>query len=251
MRKNCYFISSILILLSSIFIVYGMKDIHIKVASYNISCGTYVDLDFQKLATEIKKCDADIIGLQEVAINTSRVNGLDTLKLLAKYSGYKYYKFCKIINILGGEYGTAILSKYPIISFEIIDLPNVSGEEKRAISHAVIYKKGVRLNYFNTHINNRNVSLQEAQFDKIAEVINVQDRVIMTGDFNYEKLDFFEKFNNVQIVNNERYITYNPSKRKLDNIVCGQEFELIDSGVFENIGNSDHSLLWAEIVFNR
>ena len=228
----------------------------LKVISFNIRCandpnGHSIAERAPRLAKVTTPFDADIIGLQEVSINTSKVNGLDTLKLLAKYSGYKYYKFCKTINIFDGEYGTAILSKYPIISFEIIDLPNVSGEEKRAISHAVIYKKGVRLNHFNTHINHRNVSLQEAQFDKIAEVINVQDRVIMTGDFNYEKLDFFEKFNNVQIVNNERYITYNPSKRKLDNIVCGQEFELIDSGVFENIGNSDHSLLWAEIVFNR
>ena len=251
MRKISYFISAVLIVISACFMIYSINDVKIRVASYNIAYGKFVNLDFQKLADEIKKCDADIVGLQEVEINSTRVNGLDTLKLLAQYSGYNYYKMCKTFNHKGGEYGTAILSKYPIESFEIIDLPNVSGEEKRAISHAVIYKKGVRLNYFNTHINHRNVSLQEAQFDKIAEVINVQDRVIMTGDFNYEKLDFFEKFNNVQIVNNERYITYNPSKRKLDNIVCGQEFEIIDSGVLEDIGNSDHSLLWAEIVFNR
>ena len=83
----------------------------------------------------------------------STVGGRNTLKILAEKAGYEYYYFCKAIDYQGGEYGTAIMSKYPIKSFEVIPLYGEDGIERRAMGHAVIDVNGTEIDYINTHLS--------------------------------------------------------------------------------------------------
>ena len=105
---------------------------NLRTVSYNIRNGHDVQHDMSLLAADLLAVQADIVGLQEVDVGTARVGGRDTLAELAKAAGFAHYRFCRAIDFAGGEYGTAILSRYPILSFEITPLPTPVGVEGRS-----------------------------------------------------------------------------------------------------------------------
>ncbi len=53
-------------------------------------------------------------------MNCERLGYIDETKEISELAGYEYYAFSKAISLGDGEYGTAILSRYPIESFEVI-----------------------------------------------------------------------------------------------------------------------------------
>ena len=148
--------------------------------SYNIRHGEDAALDMSKIAENITKRGMDIVGIQEIDQMTSRVGGIDTMKMLSNATGYSYYVFFKAISYKGGEYGIGILSKYPILETERIELG--SGEcEQRVLGKAVIEVAGIRIPFFVTHLSyekqtasngtvctgcNRACKLQELRFNR-------------------------------------------------------------------------------------
>ncbi len=105
----------------------------LRVVSYNIRNGHDVRHDMSLLAADILSVGADIVGLQEVDVGTSRAGGRDTLDELARALGWEHCAFCRAIDFAGGQYGTAILSRYPINAFEIIPLPTPASAEGRSV----------------------------------------------------------------------------------------------------------------------
>lgn len=223
-------------------------DITIRVGSYNIKNGAGVNHDMAQLAPNITELDLDIVGLQEVDIGTSRAKKLDTLKLLAEAAGYPYYAFTKAINTGGGEYGTAILSRYPIVHHESVLLETPSGYEQRAYGHAVIEVNGVNLHFFNSHLSYENTEIRAAQMAQLARETAPCRGYIMTADFNTENLKEFEVFDGATLANNRKYATYPSSSTAIDNIVLDEGWTIVDSGMLAS-DKSDHNLLWAEIHY--
>ena len=214
----------------------------IKVATYNIFHAGKSRLD--DIADNLKQVEADIVGLQEVDEMTSRSRGASQVKLIAEKAGYNYYKFIKSIDFQGGGYGTAILSKYPIISFKNYQLES-GNEETRTVGHALIDVDGRKINYFNTHLSFEALSLRTAQFDFIAKKASNCNEYIITGDFNTYDYSEFSPFANAKLVcNNERtFCTFPGIEKAIDNIVYFGHFTEIISGTLEN-DRSDHYLLW-------
>ena len=98
-----------------------------SVATYNIHWGIGEDnrYDLQRIASVLKKTQADIVCLQEVHKNTSRFPNDAQHEIIAQLAGYKYIAYASAMrgyptshdnhapnNI--GEYGISILSKFPI-----------------------------------------------------------------------------------------------------------------------------------------
>ena len=93
-----------------------------KVMTYNIQHGidyihrlstSNVRIDLLKIASIIKDTNASIISLNEVY--DAPVKDLDKQAIfIASKLGFNYV-FGKAIDIRGGEYGNALLSKYPIL----------------------------------------------------------------------------------------------------------------------------------------
>lgn len=220
----------------------------LRIGSYNIKHGADAGLDLAKIGAVIKAQDLDIVGLQEVDYKTKRSNGIDQPTVLAKAADMPYYVFVPAINYQGGKYGTLILSKYPIISSEIIQLTSWD-KEGRALGHAVIDVDGYRLDFFNTHLSYEDTSLRKLQFEELAERIKVCENVILTGDFNTDDFTEFDVLGG-SLINNEhhRYPTFE-SGSAIDNIVFSASFAEYSSGyVIESY--SDHRLLWAEFNWN-
>ena len=219
----------------------------LRIASYNIQHGQDAGLDMAVIAEDILSAQPDIVGLQEVDVCTSRVHGRDTLSELAAALGWEHYRFCRAIDFAGGEYGTAILSRYPILSFKVIPLPCEGAREERSVGHAVIDAKGECVDFFNTHLSVESDVLRIPQFDALAALTEKCPDFILTGDFNTANLDRFAVFADASLANRGQYPTFPASGEGIDNIVCGAPWHIADSGILQP-SRSDHLLLWAELT---
>jgi len=88
------------------------------VATYNIRHGVGTDgkLDLSRALEVIRDLDIDVIALQEVDEKVSRSGGVDQAQWLAKQLNM-YFAFGSFMPYQGGQYGLAILSKFPIASY--------------------------------------------------------------------------------------------------------------------------------------
>lgn len=82
-----------------------------KIISFNTQhCNNYIEqkIDFDIMADAIKKCDADIVGLNEMRDKGNDVEYEAQTAILSKLTGLKYHYFAKAIEFSGGNpYGNA------------------------------------------------------------------------------------------------------------------------------------------------
>lgn len=83
--------------------------------TYNIRHGRGMDMviDLERLADVIRKADADIVGLNEVDIETERSGGVDQAGRLGELLGM-HVVYGPNIEYQGGLYGNALLCRYPV-----------------------------------------------------------------------------------------------------------------------------------------
>lgn len=87
----------------------------IRVLTYNIRHGQGMDgiYDLERIAEIIRGTRPDVVSLQEVDRGTERSGRTDQVRRLAEMLGM-YGEFGKAIDFQGGEYGVAVLSRWPI-----------------------------------------------------------------------------------------------------------------------------------------
>ncbi len=158
---------------------------YLKVVSYNVQCLSY-GKEREKIVKILKDLDADVIGLQELDINTRRSGEGNQLQKLAEELGYEYC-YAKTIFHQGGAYGHGVMSRYPIRKSEVVYFDEkVPGTEDRAYSRQVISVDGLKLTLYNVHITGGYGRI----FEPLAEVNQVGKRMlldpcaVLTGDFN-------------------------------------------------------------------
>ncbi len=164
----------------------------LKVMTYNIhhanppSKTGLIDLD--AVAAVIKNENPDLVGLQEVDRFTKRSGSIDEAKLLAEKTGL-YYQFFKAIDYDGGEYGVAILSKFPISNGMQVALPHAIKAEERTLSYvSITLPNQMQLTFANTHLDaTRSDSNRVVQMKRMLEVLAPKkEATIIVGDLNCE-----------------------------------------------------------------
>jgi endonuclease/exonuclease/phosphatase family metal-dependent hydrolase len=80
---------------------------------------------------------ADIVALQEIDSATVRSLGRNQTKFLAKATGMKAV-YARAVGEKRGSYGLAILSKYPIIASQIVQLPSPEEGASRVLLCAYV-----------------------------------------------------------------------------------------------------------------
>ncbi|MCH6267692.1 endonuclease/exonuclease/phosphatase family protein [Neobacillus citreus] len=241
------------------------QSVNVKVMSYNIHHAEGVDrvLDLERIAKVIEDEEADIIGLQEVDNHWSeRSDFQDQAKWLANRLGMFYVYAANLDRdpLHEGEprrqYGTAILSKYPILQSENHPLTKIGNTEQRGLLEATINVKGNHLHFYNTHLA---LTTAERQI-QIKEIISIAGesegpKVIM-GDLNavpdsIEMQPMYGHYLDVFYDKPEAY-TYsavNPTKR-IDFIFTSAEIKTVEKEVIKTLA-SDHLPITAEIVLER
>ncbi|WP_205943996.1 endonuclease/exonuclease/phosphatase family protein [Pedobacter xixiisoli] len=160
----------------------------IKVMTYNIHAGvppSSTSPNLLGIAAVINAASPDLVALQEVDKNTTRSGGVDQAAYLATATGMNYY-FAKALNFQGGEYGIAILSKYPIIETFRYELPMVDGVsgERRVLAIVKVLINGQTTWFGNTHFDIVEVHKQ-VQAAKAVEIAQgITGPFILAGDFN-------------------------------------------------------------------
>lgn len=163
------------------------KNMKLKLLSWNIWCGTYLDEVIKSLQT----IDADIIALQEV-VEDERGN---IAKIIADRLGYEYINTADTnmpLKYLPGyrednestvRMGDAILSKYKILEHKQHRL--IQGKN-RTVVEANIEIKDKILNIFSVHLKHthqKQLDLQDLQAENLLKILPEKDTILM-GDFN-------------------------------------------------------------------
>lgn len=156
------------------------------VISYNIHHGRGTDneIDLARIAQVILKEGPDFVALQEVDKGTKRSGRVDQAKELGKLTGMNYH-FFKQIEFEGGEYGQAILSKYPITGGEIHWLPGHPEREKRIVALASVKMPEREVIIGSTHLHHANAEFRLAQSKELTRVASeLKYPAIIAGDYN-------------------------------------------------------------------
>ena len=222
----------------------------LKFGSYNIKHGGDAELDMTKLANNITNAKLDVVGLQEVDQRTNRVNNIDTMQRLSNHTGYEYYAFFKAIDFQGGEYGVGILSKYPIVETERMELYS-GNEEQRVLGRAKIDVNGLTVNFFVTHLSYESLEIRTKQFKQVSEKINEYENFIVTGDFNTSDFEEYSVIENSAMVNNADYSipTFPSGNSSIDNIVYEDGAWSFSYPKTILASYSDHYMLYAEAEY--
>lgn len=166
----------------------------IRVMSYNIHHARGVDgvLDLERIARVIETSQADVIGLQEVDRHWSeRSNWVDQSAWLADRLDLHvtYAANLDLDPLTPGaprrQYGTAILSRYPIRASGNTLLPKYPGQEQRGLLEATIKVRGRELRVANTHLTHNNDAERQEQADRVAALLGPSLRsTLLVGDLN-------------------------------------------------------------------
>lgn len=113
----------------------------LRVLSYNIhKCIGGIDRRYEpsRIIEVIQKLDADVVMLQEVDAGVKRSNGDRQVELLGSELGLRYHTWFPNVDVRGGgQYGNAILSRYPLIESTNLDL-TLRFKKRRSALHGVL-----------------------------------------------------------------------------------------------------------------
>ncbi|WLD12103.1 endonuclease/exonuclease/phosphatase family protein [Planctellipticum variicoloris] len=158
----------------------------LRVLCYNIHHGEGTDgkVALPRLAEVILGARPDLVALQEVDNRTDRTGGVDQTAELARLTGL-HGRFCKQIDYEGGEYGQAVLSRFPLSEPTIHWLPGMPERERRIAAEVQFEAAGQKFSLVTTHLHHNQEQLRQQQAAKLNEIFAGSDRpVILAGDLN-------------------------------------------------------------------
>ena len=159
---------------------------YIKVASYNIKCFFHGEQK-DAIIEELRQIDADLVGLQEVDVDTIRSGQGNQVQILAEELDYPYWYFAKSIDFQGGQYGHGVLSRYPIKSSEIVEYKVIAnGDHLRNYERHVLDVDGKELVFYNTHLTLGSDSENGAELKQVTSAMCQDQYAVLTGDLNME-----------------------------------------------------------------
>jgi endonuclease/exonuclease/phosphatase family metal-dependent hydrolase len=169
------------------------NEMQLRFVSYNIHhCNPPADektgkIDVDAVAAVLKELNADVIALQEVDVNTKRSGNFHQAKLLADKLQMQFV-FGKAIHYDGGEYGLAILSKYPLSNATVYRLPSdadTTAEPRILFTTTVTLPGNQQLLMGNTHLDVKAAGNRELQATTIASIAKQQKLpFVFAGDWN-------------------------------------------------------------------
>jgi len=171
----------------------------LRVLVYNIHAGKDAEGvdNLARVAEVVRGSGADVVLLQEVDRGTERSGRVDQLARLASLTGL-HGSFGKTLDYQGGEYGIAILSRWPVVFDTLLPLPIDPPQERAGGSYEprgalVARLEGpLRLVALNTHLDASREDHYRIQ--EVRTVVETAEReaaaggalVLVGGDFNSE-----------------------------------------------------------------
>ncbi|MCU1690168.1 MAG: Metal-dependent hydrolase [Pseudonocardiales bacterium] len=187
-----------------------------RVATFNILHGRSLhdgEVQVDRFADAIRALDADVLGLQEVDLDQPRSAGADLTEVAAQAMGATDHRFVAALSGLPGgtwtaatgaeqpgaaSYGVALLSRYPVRSWQIVRLPMlpvrvpfltpdrkaiIVREEPRVAVAAVVATPLGDITFAVTHLTFL-PGWNSVQLRRIVRATRDATRLILMGDLN-------------------------------------------------------------------
>ncbi len=164
------------------------KSASFRVMSYNIHHGEGLDgkVDLERIASLIQNERADIVGLQEVDKGVERTSKRDLPAELAKLTGMTCI-FSNNFHHQGGEYGNAVLTRFPVVNWTNVHYKMLREGEQRGILQLKLKIHGKEMMFMTTHIDHR-----PDETERLSNVVEMKQMLseskgiplVLCGDFN-------------------------------------------------------------------
>ncbi len=227
-----------------------------RLVSYNICSahfeqGRYTADNLHRLAVTLTDKSFDAVCLQEVDRGAARSEGVDMAARLAELAGYSYTYFIKIRDFQGGEYGTAILSRHPILEAQTLNFAVRIAKQGTSCGYVVLDVEGERVTLFNTHLS---IESEEANTDTMLCLGDILcdyaekngAKLLCCGDFNTnpDKLaKYLPRFDRA----NADLLTY--ADRSIDNVLySGYQVENVHTVDTTTSRVTDHNMLVCDVI---
>lgn len=228
-----------------------------KIMSFNTQhCLNYLEqkIDFQIMADAIKKCDADIVGLNEIRGEGTHPDFQAQTEILSSLTGLKNHYFARAINFKYGPYGNAFISKYPIISAQTIPIPDPEVKKYNGYYETRCLLKAKLSNGLTVLVAHFGLNPDEQENAVKTVVENLEnEKCVLMGDFNVlpdnEVLKpIRERMKDTAELFDEEKFSYpsdNPN-RKIDYIFVSKDINVVSADI-PAIVASDHRPYSTEI----
>jgi len=160
----------------------------IRVMTWNIHHAEGVDkkIDVDRIAQLIIEEKADIVAIQEVDRGAERSEKIDIITKLADLTGLTY-AFGKTVDYQGGDYGNALLTRFPIFEERNFLFKKFPEAEQRGVLLLVLGIAGEEIAVADTHLDSQgNDSLRVAGIVDLESILKGYSSrpTILCGDFN-------------------------------------------------------------------
>jgi endonuclease/exonuclease/phosphatase family metal-dependent hydrolase len=162
-------------------------NLRLRVMTYNIhhAEGTDGKVDLARIAKLITDNKVDLVALQEVDRGTARTSRIDMPAELSRLTGMSN-AFGPNLDFQGGQYGNAILSRFPILSLTNHPLPKIAPGEQRGLLETTIQTDDGPVTFCSVHLDHR-----RPEEDRLAGVQAIRSilqaavlPILIAGDFN-------------------------------------------------------------------
>jgi endonuclease/exonuclease/phosphatase family metal-dependent hydrolase len=153
-----------------------------RIATWNIRAARSAPVP--ALAAEMQAIQADVIALQEVDVRTRRGGFVDEPSTLAAALGF-HHAFAASIKWDEGDYGLAVLSRWPLTEVRRHRIDTSEPGEPRIVLEVGVCANGRPLRLFNHHADRR-VAARQAGLAVVRTIVKagIGSGIVVLGDFN-------------------------------------------------------------------
>lgn len=231
-------------------------DTTLRVATFNIAANKKPDI--AQMSQLLANHTIDVVGLQEVDMNTSR-NNYDMLAKFAEQGTYTHTAFQKAIDMKDGvgEYGIGLISKQELTNPSGAALNSEGINEARAYIKAEITVDGKTVSVYNTHLTYESQEARATQMQEIKSIMDADtnEYKILFGDFNTDQSHdeinvFLSDYNIANGKDGKWFDTFNGvdatmKTNAVDNIITTRNIQVDNITMIETT-LSDHNLFYLD-----
>jgi endonuclease/exonuclease/phosphatase family metal-dependent hydrolase len=153
----------------------------LRVMTYNIKHGEVSSLE--SIASVINGQGADLVALQEVDVLTNRSGRVDQAARLGELTGMFHAFQPALLSFDGGQYGVALLSRYPIVSSQRIALRSAAEQRILALMEVEVDPEHV-IPVGVTHFGTTGASERLNQAEDVKAALAGRPWAVLAGDLN-------------------------------------------------------------------
>jgi len=158
----------------------------LRVMTYNIQHGAGTDqkLNLPRIAEVINREHPDLVGLQEVDRGVKRTHQVDEIAELARETRMEY-AFAYNLHYQGGQYGVAVLSRFPILSVDHRRYDNRREARRRGFVRVEVSVGGQKISFVTTHLDYQYEDGRMFETEQLMKALDeIKEPLIVVGDFN-------------------------------------------------------------------